>query len=291
MSGFDYISCRSVDEACEALLQEGAQVIAGGTDLLIGLRRPDARTPRLVVDVSRIKALREIRADHGRITLGAAVTHAEIASSDLLRSAAPLLASAASNVGSPQIRNRGTVGGNIMNAAACADTIPPLIALGAVAILASGAGTRALPLAELFEGPYRTRARRGEVLTAVEFPPLPPGSGCAFVKLGRRNALSIARLSVAAVLVPDHQGSIAGARIVPGAAVPVWQRFPEAEGVLVGRKPTVELFAEAGKRAAAEMVGVTGRRWSTEYKEPVLAVLVRRALEAASTSIRTAEGS
>ncbi len=175
-----------------------------------------------------------------------------------------------------------------MNAAACADTVPPLIALDALATLVSTTTHRTVPLADLFEAPYRTRARRGELLTAVTFAPLPAGSGSAFLKLGRRNALSIARLSVAAVLILDGQGMISGARIVPGAAVPVWRRFSGAEELLLGRKPTPALFTAAGKSAAAEMVAVTGRRWSTEYKEPVLSVLVRRALEAAASSIRFA---
>jgi CO/xanthine dehydrogenase FAD-binding subunit len=289
MNRFDYIACRSVAEACNALEDGGAQVIAGGTDLIITLRRPDGRSPALVVDITKIGELREITSNAGIVSVGAAATHAEIARSELLRSAAPLLSAASSQVGSPQIRNRGTIGGNIMNAATCADTVPPLIALCALATLVSPTGRRTVPLSDLFEAPYRTRARSGELLTAVTFAPLPAGSGSTFLKLGRRNALSIARLSVAVVLTLDGQGAISEARIVPGAAVPVWRRFTGAEEILLGRKPMPALFTEAGKSAAAEMVTVTGRRWSTEYKEPVLAVLVRRALEAAASSIRMAE--
>jgi CO/xanthine dehydrogenase FAD-binding subunit len=289
MKRFDYIACGSVAEACDVLQNDGAQVIAGGTDLLITLRRPDGRSPALVVDITRIGELREIAANGGIVSVGASATHAEIAGSQLLRSAAPLLAAASSDVGSPQIRNRGTIGGNIMNAATCADTVPPLIALGALATLVSATARRTVPVADLFEAPYRTRARRGELLTAVTFAPLPARSGSAFLKLGRRNALSIARLSVAAVLILNNQGVISEARIVPGAAVPVWRRFTGAEELLLGRKPAPALFTAAGKSAAADMVAVTGRRWSTEYKEPVLAVLVRRALEAAASSIRIAE--
>lgn len=285
MNRFDYIACGSVAEACDVLQNDGAQVIAGGTDLLITLRRPDGRSPALVVDITRIGELREIAATGGIVSVGASATHAEIARSQLLRSAAPLLAVASSHVGSPQIRNRGTIGGNIMNAATCADTVPPLIALGAIATLVSATTRRTVPVADLFEGPYRTRARSGELLTSVTFAPLPAGSGGAFLKLGRRNALSIARLSVAAVLILNDQGVISEARIVPGAAVPVWRRFSGAEELLLGRKPAPALFTAAGKSAAADMVAVTGRRWSTEYKEPVLAVLVRRALEAAASSI------
>ena len=100
------------------------------------------------------------------------------------------------------------------------------------------------------------------------------------MKLGRRNALSIARLSVAAVMARTKDGVINDARIVTGAAFPKWQRVPEAESILIGQKPSRTLFDEAGKKVSEAMISFTGRRWSTEYKEPVIAVLVRRALEA-----------
>jgi len=281
MSPFEYMSCGTVTEATAALSDDGARVIAGGTDLLLSLRRPNARSPRLIVDVSRIEQLRKVTRVVDTITLGAAVTHAEISASPLLCSGAPLLQESSACVGSPQIRNRGTVGGNIMNAATCADTVPSLIALGASAEFDSATGSRTIPLSDLFEAPYRTRARHDELLSAVRFTSLPVGSGSAFVKLGRRNAMSIARLSVAAILIMGPGGIISEARIVPGAAVPVWRRFTAAEALLVGQLPSSALFTAAGEKAALEMVSVTGRRWSTEYKEPVLAVLVRRALERA----------
>ena len=166
--------------------------------------------------------------------------------SDLVRQFAPLLASAAAAIGSPQIRNRGTVGGNIMNAAACADTVPPLIALGATVTLQSNAGARELSLGDLFLKPYQTKAKPDELLTAIRFPKLPPTARSAFIKLGRRNALSISRLSVAAILEIGDDGRIAEARIVPGAAFPTWKRVTEAEQMLVGEKPAAKLFAAAG---------------------------------------------
>ncbi len=199
--------------------------------------------------------------------------------SDLVRQFAPLLGSAAETVGSPQIRGRGTVGGNIMNAAACADTVPPLIALGATVTLQSQIGIQELALADLFLKPYQTKARPDELLTGIRFPKLAPGARSVFIKLGRRNALSISRLSVAAILQLSDDGRIVEARIVPGAAFPTWQRVTAAERMMVGEKPGAKLFAAAGRKVSEEMIKATGRRWSTEYKEPVLAVLVRRALE------------
>ena len=134
-------------------------------------------------------------------------------------------------------------------------------------------------LVDLFVKPYQTVARPDELLTDIQFSKLPPASKCSFIKLGRRNALAISRLSAAAILTHDASGIISDARIVPGAALPVWKRVSEAEQLLVGNKPSKELFVAAGKRVAEIMISYTGRRWSTEYKEPVIAVLVRRALE------------
>ncbi|HTP13164.1 MAG TPA: xanthine dehydrogenase family protein subunit M, partial [Bacteroidota bacterium] len=137
-------------------------------------------------------------------------------------------------------------------------------------------------IADFFVKPYVTVARRDEILAEIRFQK--PGDGVrgAFVKLGRRNAVSIARLSVAAILRFGSTGDIREARIVPGAAFPSWKRVNEAEDLLMGQKPSKRIFEAAGKQVSEVMISVTGRRWSTEYKEPVIAVLVRRALEQCS---------
>jgi carbon-monoxide dehydrogenase medium subunit/xanthine dehydrogenase FAD-binding subunit len=278
---FRYIVARSGQEAVAALHEYGgaARILAGGTDLLVEWRRPGGRMPGVVVDISRIDTLRDISLEGNDVSLGSLTTHAELIRSDVVRSGAALLASAASTIGSPQIRNRGTLGGNIMNGAACADTVPPLIALGATVTLTSGDRDRECHLSGFYSKPFTTVATREELLTQVRFPALPPGTKSAFVKLGRRNALSISRLSVAAVVSVDSSGVIADARIVPGAAYTVWKRTMEAENLLIGKPPSNTLFAEAGRVVADVVIRETGRRWSTEYKEPVIAALVRRTLE------------
>jgi xanthine dehydrogenase iron-sulfur cluster and FAD-binding subunit A len=281
MKPFEYIAARTIAEACGVLAEHGAEarVLAGGTDLLIELRRGSRKAPRVVLDISGVGELAGIADSDGTITVGPLTTHADLARSGAVQQCAPLLAAAAAAIGSPQIRARGTVGGNIMNAAACADTVPPLIALGATVTLQSHAGRRELPLAELFVKPYETKGRPDELLTSVRFPKLGPGARSAFIKLGRRNALAISRLSAAAILDFGADGRIIEARIVPGAAFPTWQRVAAAEQMLVGEKPSAKLFAAAGQKVSEEMIKATGRRWSTEYKEPVIAVLARRALE------------
>ena len=281
MRPFTYIVPGSVREAVEALHEYvgSARVLAGGTDLLVEWRHPGIRMPGVVVDISRIESLREISLEGRDILLGPLTTHGKLMRSDIIWSGAPLLASAASTIGSPQIRNRGTLGGNIMNGAPCADTVPPLIAIGATVTLSSVDGDRECHLSGFFNRPYATIATGEELLTRIRFPALPPRTKTSFVKLGRRNALSISRLSVAAVVSVDDSGVIIDARIVPGAVHSVWKRVMEAENLLIGRSPSRTLFAEAGRVLSEVVIRETGRRWSTEYKEPVIASLVRRTLE------------
>jgi xanthine dehydrogenase iron-sulfur cluster and FAD-binding subunit A len=281
MKSFGYIAVQSVEETCSVLAEHGtdATILAGGTDLLVELRRPTTNVPRVVVDVSRVPELNGILESDGSLTVKPLTTHTQVQRSPLVRQFAPLLASAASSIGSPQIRNRGTIGGNIMNAAACADTVPPLVALGAVVMLQSKTGCRELSLADFFTKPYETKAKPDEVLVSIAFPKLSSERRSVFIKLGRRNALSISRLSVATILTIGKDGRIAEVRIVPGAAFPTWKRVTEAEEMLLGEKPSAKLFAAVGENVAGVMIKETGRRWSTEYKEPVIAVLVRRVLE------------
>jgi xanthine dehydrogenase FAD-binding subunit len=281
MKPFEYISPKSIEEATSFLVKYGsdARVLAGGTDILIELRRANAETPKVILDISGIKDLKGIVESNGSIILKPLVTHTQIQKSNLVKKYAPLLSVAASMIGAPQIRNRGTVGGNVMNAATCADTVPPLVALGAELKLQSTAGVRTMPMSEFFIKPYKTKANPNEILVEIKFPKLPSNARSAFIKLGRRNALSISRLSVAAILIKDNSGKISDARIVPGAALPTWMRVTDAENLLIGQKPTKELFTAAGQKVSEVMISYTGRRWSTEYKEPVIAVLVRRALE------------
>lgn len=281
MKSFEYISVKTINEAAEVLkeLQSDARIIAGGTDVLIELRRPNVKIPQTIVDINSVGELKGITESNGSIILKPLATHTEIQKSELVKKYAGFLGEAASVIGAPQIRNRGTVGGNVMNAATCADTVPALIALGAEITLHSVAGTRTMPIVDFFIKPYKTKANADDILTVIKIPKLPSGGKSAFIKLGRRNALSISRLSVAAVLVQDKSGIITEARIVPGAALPTWMRVTEAEQMLIGEKPSEKLFEAAGKKVSDVMISFTGRRWSTEYKEPVIAALVRRALE------------
>src|ERR1039457_1958323 len=149
MKAFDYIAVETIAEACSVLDKHGSEVtiLAGGTDVLIEVRRGNTKAPKVVLDISHVAELGGIDEADGNITIKPLGTHTALRLSDLVQKFEPLLRSAASSIGSPQIRDRGTVGGNIMNAAACADTVSPLIALGATVTLQSKEGRREMALA------------------------------------------------------------------------------------------------------------------------------------------------
>jgi CO/xanthine dehydrogenase FAD-binding subunit len=165
-----------------------------------------------------------------------------------------------------------------VNAAACADSLPALACLDAVAHVRSLTGERRFLLNEFILGANRTAIQPGELLTHFTFPVPPAGVRSAFMKLGRRNAQAISRLSMAAAGRLDASGRVDYVRLAPGAAMPRPQRFTEVEEMLLGQEPTDELLAAAGAKTAEVMIGVTGRRWSTEYKEVAIQGMAEQTL-------------
>ena len=268
MARFDYVRADSIAEALKLLGEPGliSRSLAGGTDVMVLVRNEKPPFDRLV-DISRVPEMKRIERRGDEIFLGAAVTFTEAERNALLREVAACLAEACRSVGGPAVRNAGTLGGNVANAAACADSLPALACLDAVAHVRSLAGERSFLLNELIQGANRTAIQPGELLTHFTFPVPPTGVRSAFLKLGRRNAQAISRLSMAAAGRLDAGGRIDYVRLAPGAAMPRPQRFTEVEALLLGHAPTDELLAAAGAKTAEVMIGVTGRRWSTEYKE------------------------
>lgn len=279
MQQLTYLHPNTLDECLTALHQaEGTALpYAGGTDVMIHLRErtEHMRKMRYLVDLSAVPELRGITLDNGMIHLGAMSTHTEVATSELLKAHAPFLPAAAATVGSLQIRNAGTIGGNVCNGSPAADTVTPLTALDAQAILASVSGTRTVPITELY-GRGGMTLQPDELLVAFVFPSLAAWK-TSFLKLGRRKALAISRMNVAAALLMED-GVIKDARISPGCVFRSPDRVRDAENSLLGQAPSKALFVQAGVLAAEEMIRRTGVRWSTEYKQPVLEALVERAL-------------
>jgi len=279
MARFGYVRARSVSEGIRLLNEPGmvSQPLAGGTDIMVYIRQAKPWFDRLV-DISLLPELKTIERDGTIVRLGAAVTFSQAIESPILNQVVPFLVEACKSVGSPQVRNQGTLGGNVVNAAACADSLPPLVCLDAVAHLGSMEGERRIPVSELVVRPNQTQVRRGELLTHFSFPVPPEGARSAFIKLGRRKAQSISRLSMAAVGRTTPQGLVDFIRLTPGAATPRTMRFEQVEAMLLGQEPADLLLVEAGERVAALMVEITGRRWSTEYKEVAIKALAERAL-------------
>ncbi len=288
MQELSYQKPAGLSEALALMEKHGAAArpYAGGTDLMVQLREGAKRLAGvgLLVDLGGLPELRGISAQGGAVSIGAMESHTALSTSAVLAEHAPFLAKASSTVGSPQIRNNGTVGGNICNASPAADTLSPLAALDAVLVVCGASGTRSVPLAQAYDERGNLAFAPGEVLTRITFESLAGWSTC-FLKLGRRKALAISRMNVAVALKMEN-GVITGARIAPGCVFRAPGRVNAAEALLLDKAPGRELFDECGRMVGEEMVARTGVRWSTEYKQPVVAALVRRALEAAAGGVQ-----
>ena len=281
MAQIDYIRAQSIAEALKFLGEPGhiSRPLAGGTDIRVFMRHEKPLFTRLV-DITRIPELKIIELRGDQIHIGAAVTFTEAAESQILKEHAGCLVEAALSVGGPAIRNVATLGGNVINAAACADSLPPLVCCGAVAHLQGPQGERSLPVAELVDGPNHTSLSAGEMLTYFSMPVFPPNVKSGFVKLGRRNAQAISRLSMATAGRLDGEGRIDFVRLVSGAATPYVHRYADVETYLLGQVPDNMNLEEAARICASAMVSITGRRWSTDYKETAIQGMAEQGLRA-----------
>lgn len=278
-SRFEYILPRSLKEALEFLGDHGSQtsIIAGGTDLMIAVRKGDMAS-RYVVDVSRLEEMRTISVTAGALSIGAAVTYTEIVNSPQIAQWAPILAQAAGCVGSVQIRNVGTLGGNVANASPAADSVPPMLVHRARAQIRSASSERSEPLEEVIIGPYRTTLKPGEVITRFILEPLGDEYRWSFQRIARRRALSVARMNAAVIGRLDSRGMVDDLRLSLGSITPEPSRMTGAENHLKGKVPDPLLIQEAAEKVSLEMVRRSGVRASTEYKRPAVEGLVVKAL-------------
>jgi carbon-monoxide dehydrogenase medium subunit len=276
---FEYYQPQTLAEALElmAVLPEPKKALAGGTDVIPALRRGEL-TPGHLVALGGLAELKQIQTQNGEVRIGPLVTFSELARSPLVGRCCRLLAEAAAAVGGPQIRNQGTIGGNVVNASPAGDLLPPLVALEAGVELRRKGGERTLPLAEFLVGSGKTLLSAGEILTGISFPPLPAEAASSFVKLGRRNSLAISRLSAAVIIFPAPGGRIAGARLALGAVAPKPVRVPAAEALLCGNYPGPELLEEVAGAAANFVRDILGSRPSAPYKRVAVRSVVREAL-------------
>jgi xanthine dehydrogenase FAD-binding subunit len=260
-------------EALSLMAEDIYQPIAGGTDVVPQLR---VSRPTRLLDVGSL-GLDHIKDNDEYIEIGAACTHTMISENELVHRFAPLLGIASGMVGSCQIRNRGTVGGNIVNASPCADTVPALLIYDTEVVMESQAGQRTMKLADFTTKPYTTDRKPNELLLAIKCKKITDLTGHSYLKLGRRQAVNISRMTVASSLAIEND-IIKDARITGGSVFPVTSRMTGLESMLINQKITPKLIDDAGKFAAELMIKFSGNRWSTPYKQPVLIGLVKRAL-------------
>ncbi len=268
---------RTVDEALNIMSSGDYTPIAGGTDVIPQLRRGE---PKKLIDVASI-GLDFIKINGDSIEVGAAVTHNSLATNSIIINNLPLLSIAASMVGSQQIRNRGTIGGNIVNASPCADTAPALLIYDAELILISKGAKRSVKLADFITMPYMTVIQPNELLHSITCKTKPDKNGISYIKLGRRQAVNISRMTLAVSLAKDKENIIKSAQISAGSVFPVPSRINEIERILRGQSGSPKLFEEVSNLAADLMIKDSGYRWSTPYKKPVLIGLMQRALDEA----------
>jgi CO/xanthine dehydrogenase FAD-binding subunit len=253
-----------------------ARVLAGGTDLLVQMRA-DIVDPELIVDIKRIPETRAITEENGGWRIGAAVTGAELKEHARLREVWPGVVEAANLIGSTQVQGRATLGGNLCNGSPAADSVPALIAAGAVATVAGPQGKRDIPVEDVMLGPRQLSLRKGEIVVSFLLPPRPKGSGDAYLRFIPRTEMDIAVVGAGVSLTVDGAGQISAARVGLCAVAPRVLLVPEAARAIVGSRldGAAQERLEAAARSACRPID--DKRGTTEFRVEVAGVLARRA--------------
>jgi len=276
---FDYIAPTTVEEAVAALVTGGkdTRVMAGGTDLIVKIRHR-MMFPKCIVSLKQIAGLDAITVDKKNgLTIGATTLLADVAAHRSIRRDYPTVAEAAGATANVQVRNMGTVVGNLCNASPSADNAPTLMAMAATVEIAGPTGRRNLSLDRFFQGPGLTALKTGEIVTAIRVPPPPAGSGTAYHSLSQRGKLDCSAVGVGTMVVLNGD-RCTDARIIVGACAPVPMRTQEAEKMLIGKKMTDTLIRRAAQTASEETSPITDVRASAPYRWKMVSVLTIRAL-------------
>jgi CO/xanthine dehydrogenase FAD-binding subunit len=283
LSETEFHEALSLEEAAALMARFGAQarLLAGGTDVLVDMRKGRLQLDHLV-SINRIEALKGIEERGGATRIGALTTVAQLLRSPAIRERFPALGDAAAKMAGPQIRNMATVGGNLCNAFRCADLPPVLMVLGAEATLWSFSGQRQLPLAGFFLGPKQTACRPDEVLTEILIPHPPVRSGAAYSRFALRESNAIAAAGVAASLQFGPDGKVAEARLAISAAAPAPFVVEAAGALLIGQdldEAAIEAAAEATMAACHPVEDIRGQ---ADFRQALVGSLARTALRAAA---------
>jgi len=282
MIEFEALKPQNLKEALAVLKEKGMdiKILAGGTDLLVEINNNSDRLGdfKYLMDISSIKGLDEIENKKEHLIIGALCTHTQISESELIKRNFPILIRSAKTIGSTQIRNRGTIGGNINNGSPAADLITPLIALKGSVILKSKNKKRELPLQDFITGPYKTDRKEDEIMTKIKIPKITSHYQSSFQKVKRRQAVAIARINLA-VVTDIKKKRFNDIRVVFSSATPTAIRFLKIEKRLKQAHINELDLESIAEQTGQEMVEITGERWSTPYKKPVVGNLLIRALQ------------
>ncbi|MCZ7608342.1 MAG: xanthine dehydrogenase family protein subunit M [Planctomycetota bacterium] len=272
---YDYHRSGSLAEAFALAARDDSALIAGGTDLLVALRKKKRAAPARLVSIRSLPELTAIEAGPGLLRIGACAPLTEILAQPVVRERLPALAQALAVIGSRQIRNVATLGGNLCNASPGADSAPPLLVYDATVELAGTGGRRELPLSEFFLGPGRTALRPGEIMTAVCVP-LPVPSAQSVFQRRSRVAMDLATASLA-VNYELQGGVLKSVRLAAGAVAPTPLRLRAAESWLEGRAVNEETLAKAVELARGEIKPIDDLRGSAWYRSELIGVFLSRA--------------
>jgi xanthine dehydrogenase FAD-binding subunit len=272
-----YHSCYNYEEVFALLTDENLKscIIAGGTDVVIGIRNNSSRFNAIntLIDLKNIKNIDKIYETESEVFIGSYATFTNIFDNEIIKKNYPLLISAVSKIGNLQVRNRATIGGNIVNCAPCADSVPPLLVYDADVVIRNNEKSYKIPLSEFLISPYKTKLGKTEVLEAVVLPKNKVNYKGKFVKLGKRKGVAISRLTFS-ILVNEENSLIKGIKIASGAITPIATRFYEIEekfkNVYSNDDTIINLVTEIAKLILSK----TGIRWSYPYKLPVFQQLL-----------------
>ena len=278
MNKFDYLIPTSIQEAISLHESHGEQsnYIAGGTDVMVKIKQGKIN-PQVLISLKRLKGLDHIIYEKGELRIGAMVTHRMLELSPVIRKEFPILIDAVENIGSVQVRNVATIGGNIVNGVPSADGAIPLLTLGAQVRTVGPEGERTVALEDFFVGPGKTCLKSGEILSEFVVPELPAHSGAAYWKHTRRGAMELAILGVGVLIsLKDDMKTCAEARIGLGVLAPTPMRAKKAEAILKGKKVDEETLKEAGSTAAQECKARDSIRGKAWYRRGMVELFVRR---------------
>ncbi len=281
MAELSYAAPDSVEAAVAMLAEAGdARVLAGGTDVLV-LLHGEIIEPELIVDIKNIPELRAIAEQDGGWRVGAAVPAMELMDHEGFAAAWPGVIEGVALIGSIQIKGRASMGGNLCNASPAADSVPPLIAAGAVANIAGPNGARAAPVEDIITGPGRTSLTKGEIVVSFSFPARAAHSGDCYLRLTPRTEMDIAVVGAGVNLTLDDAGTCTAARVVLGAVAPTPLLVADAAAALIGSKVDAAALADMAGAASAACNPIDDKRGTIEYRVKTAGVIARRAAQKA----------